>query len=110
MSERRIEMGMNPETNKLEPLHEKAVRDLVKEAKQAQGSKMLESFKAQLEGKESVLVRPDGSPVPKQWAVFRIGEKVVLKNYTFMIAGIGEHSLLLEPVGPVMVGQVDDDK
>ena len=61
---------MNPETNKMEPL------------------------KAQL----GELVRPDGSPVPKNWSIFKEGETFVLNNYTFRLAHIGESYIVLEPV------------
>ena len=45
------------------------------------------------------LCRPDGSPVPKHWPIFQVGESVVIKNYTFKVAYIGETAILFEPVG-----------
>lgn len=48
--------------------------------------------------KEDGLVRPDGSPVPKNWSIFKEGEKFVLNNYTFRLAHIGESYIVLEPV------------
>lgn len=52
----------------------------------------------------STLVLPDGKPIPSHWAVFTVGEQVVVKGYTFRVAYIGESTLLLEPVGPYVVG------
>jgi hypothetical protein len=51
------------------------------------------------------LVRPNGQPVPKHWSVFRVGEEVVIKDYTFKVAYIGESNILFEPVGPVVIGE-----
>ena len=51
------------------------------------------------------LFRPNGKPVPKHWSVFKAGEDVVIKNYTFKVAHIGESHILFEPVGPVMIGE-----
>ena len=45
------------------------------------------------------LLRPNGEPVPEHWTQFQIGECVVIKNYTFRVAYIGETSILFEPVG-----------
>ena len=49
------------------------------------------------------LLRPDGTPVPDHWCIFSVDEHVVIKGYTFVIRYIGETSILLEPVGPVLV-------
>ena len=77
---------MNPETNRFEELH-----DLVAE----------ESEDSLFPGiGESTFVRTDGSPVPKQWAVFGIGEVFVIKGYTFRVAYVGETAILFEPVAP----------
>ena len=73
-------MGMNPETNKLETL--------------------IDPF-----DDPTRLVRPNGEPVPKHWSVFKEGEELVVKNYTFRVAHIGEKHLLLEPVGIPAIGQ-----
>ena len=73
-------MGMNPDTNKLEALHE---------------------------GLTGKLLRPDGSEVPKHWSTFKLDEHVVVKGYTFRVAYIGESNILLEPVGPVVVGDAE---
>jgi len=55
----------------------------------------------------SKLVLPDGKPVPSHWAIFTEGEQVVVKGYTFRVAYIGETTLLLEPVGPYVIGDKD---
>lgn len=75
---------MNPETNKFEKLAEKLEweKDL-----------------------EKRLVRPNGEPVPKHWSVFAVSETVVIKNYTFRVAYIGESNILFEPVGQILVGE-----
>ena len=46
------------------------------------------------------LVLPNGSPVPKAWTTFTMGELVEIKGYTFRVAYIGETSVLFEPVKP----------
>lgn len=83
-------MGMNPETNKFEPLQP--------------GESKLEKAIAKLGGKiadyHAGLLRPDGSPVPIHWSVFKIGELVTIKDYTFRVAYIGESNILFEPVKP----------
>jgi hypothetical protein len=80
---------MNPKTNNFEPLTEVAMKA---------ASNALEPFQ---------LLRPDGSPVPKTWSVFQVGESVVIKGYTFKVAYIGESNILFEPVGPVEIGKVE---
>jgi hypothetical protein len=97
-------MGMNPDTNRFEEL-------ITGEEKEA-----LEKLKGEfdklgaIESMESAhLLRPNGEPVPKHWSVFKVGEDIVIKNYTFRVAYIGETSILFEPVGPVVVNH-DDPK
>lgn len=51
--------------------------------------------------RQQQLLRPDGTPVPKHWSTFQVGENVVIKDYTFKVAYIGESNILFEPVGPV---------
>ncbi len=93
-------MGMNPDTNRFEPLtdeqQEKANADHLDDLREALG---------QATGR---LLRPDGTEVPKHWSTFRLGEDVVIKGYTFRVAYIGEATLLLEPVGPVIVESADE--
>lgn len=51
------------------------------------------------------LLRPNGEPVPETWTKFQIGEEVVIKDYTFKVAYIGETAILFEPVGPIILGE-----
>lgn len=82
---------MNPETNKFEKL--KADVGLQ------------EKLDDQLSVIQNALVRPDGTPVPKHWSIFTEGEDVVVKDYTFKVAHIGESYLVLEPVGIPKIGK-----
>ena len=51
------------------------------------------------------LLRPNGEPVPEHWSQFRDGEHVEVKGYIFEVKCIGEKYMVLEPVGPVIIGQ-----
>ncbi|MDD5542920.1 MAG: hypothetical protein PHX83_07065 [Acidobacteriia bacterium] len=51
------------------------------------------------------LVRPNGEPVPKHWTQFTVGENVVIKDYTFKVAYVGETSILFEPVDARIIGE-----
>jgi hypothetical protein len=84
---------MNPDTNRLEAL-----------IAEVEESPALAALKEQLKTATGRLLRPDGSPVPAHWSTFQIGELVVIKNYTFRVAYIGETAILFEPVGPMVVG------
>lgn len=87
-------MGLNPETNKFEILTEgKPTIDQLEKAIKAGDLSVLPSTGL-------MLLRPDGSPVPKHWSVFKVGELVTIKNYTFRVAYIGESNILFEPVRP----------
>jgi len=91
---------MNPDTNRLEML--KLASDSGSEAEE----KLLDLINQQKKGEFHYdLVRPNGKPVPKHWSIFRIGEQVVVKDYTFKVAYVNESGLLLEPVGPVIIGE-----
>ena len=111
---------MNPKTNKFEQLH--TAEDDAKG--KAQAEEKIGDLKRQLEAaargdlavfdggtleKNTTLLRPDGTPVPKHWTIFAIGEHVVIKNYTFRVAYYNETSILFEPVGPVVVGEKDQN-
>ncbi len=87
-------MGMNPETNKFEKLSRPEFEELNK--------KLLKAGKVAMK----YLLRPDGSQVPKHWTTFQVGEEVDIKNYTFKVAYIGETSILFEPVGLPITGQL----
>ena len=65
---------MNPDTNRFEKLEEK--------------------------GPFGDFIRPDGSPVPKDWSVFTVGEEITIKDYLFRVTNIGDSAILFEPVGP----------
>lgn len=93
---------MNPETNRFEALHE---ADPGETATHRQNREVLERM---LKGAK--LVRPDGNPVPAHWTVFTVGEQVVIKDYTFKVAYVGETAILFEPVGPVVIGAVETTK
>ncbi|MCK9567578.1 hypothetical protein M0R72_01350 [Candidatus Pacearchaeota archaeon] len=90
---------MNPDTNQLEALREvfenKSVADQLRE-------QLIGIFDGDF---QSALIRPDGSKVPKHWAIFQVGELVVLKDYTFKIAYMNDGTIILEPVGPIEVGK-----
>lgn len=88
-------MGMNPETNKLEPLQLKELEAALDRAKKKQSAAELAEL--------GQLLRPDGTPVPKHWSIFVVGETYVINGYTFRCAYIGETNILFEPVGPVVV-------
>ena len=87
-------MALNPDTNKFEPLIEG--RPTIDELEKAiAAGRMTDLSPAGL-----VLLRPDGSLVPKSWTIFKIDELVVIKDYTFRVAYIGESNILFEPVRP----------
>jgi len=89
-------MGVNPGTNTIEQLESiEQASQFFKKAEKASGNKFVS---------KPMLLRPDGSPVPEHWPVFREGEEVVLKNYTFKVGYMGEKCLLLEPLGIVEIG------
>lgn len=94
---------MNPDTNKFEPLAEKASDEQLKNRHERRKEEALQRKLGKLT--RAQLVRPDGSPVPDHWSIFTVGEEVAIKNYTFKIVYIGETSILFEPVGPVIVGE-----
>lgn len=82
------EQLVNPDTNKFEML------------KETEETKQLEKVFREASNQ---LVRPNGEPVPKHWTQFQVGEHVVIKNYTFTVAYIGESVILFEPLGIVEV-------
>ena len=101
---------MNPDTNKFEPLRETTGDDLATKAEQLRrrlppkythAGEAAQQALAALGG--SLLLRPNGEPVPVTWTQFKVGETVVIKSYTFRVAYIGETAILFEPVGPVVV-------
>jgi hypothetical protein len=87
----------DPESNKIEPLN-----NLV--------NRILSSSLSEQQRQVTKLLRLDGTPVPETWSIFTVGEKVVIKNYTFKVGYIGESALLLEPVGPVLIGEGEGEE
>jgi len=85
---------MNPTTNKFEHLISEAYAEESLRAIQERGEKIVNS-----------LLRPNGEPVPEHWSVFIEGELVTIKNSTFKVAHIGESHMLLEPAGPLLLGE-----
>lgn len=103
---------MNPDTNKFEILREEEPKASPQTRRERRAEEALQrkldrvKYREDYGGKgDTQLVRPDGSPVPKHWSVFKVGEEIVIKNYTFKVAYIGETAILFEPVGPVIVGE-----
>lgn len=92
---------MNPKTNKFEPMFDPC--------KEPQGpiAVTLEGLDKGLPFIEdpNQLYRADGTRVPKTWSIFTVGEEIVVKNYRFTVAYIGESALLLEPAGPILIGE-----
>jgi len=93
---------MNPETNKFEKLKQS------KEAIELEHkfATMVKQDGMRLHNKE--LLRPDGTPVPKHWSIFKVDENYIINNYTFKCKYIGETSILFEPVGPIIIGGQND--
>lgn len=83
-------MAMNPDTNKMEEL---ALAQVIAQAEPAGGFVPVQ------------LVRPDGSPVPEHWSKYKVGEEVAVNGYRWAVAHLGEKHMLLEPLGPVLVGE-----
>lgn len=81
-------MALNRETNKIEPVTE--VDDALLAEKMARLQLQDDAF-------HPGIVRADGSPVPKTWALFKVGELVVLKDNTFKVAHFNESCVVLEP-------------
>ena len=98
---RRKEEEMNPETNKFEKLSAEPSKE------EQEGMDLLKKkFVKEVRRQEAVqLLRPNGEPVPKHWSIFKENEYVIVKDYTFKVAHIGESYLILEPVGPIEIGK-----
>ena len=95
---------MNPETNRFEELTPEMQESLRNQSKEME-RRVRQMQKRLMSGEPGTLLRPNGEPVPEHWSVFAVDDDVVIKNYTFRIKYIGETSMLLEPVGPVVVGE-----
>jgi hypothetical protein len=81
-------MAMNPDTGKLEKLTNIDQDELRKRIEDS-GETISKFFDG--------LIRPDGSPVPESWTLFKVGELVELKEHTFEIAHLGDNYIVLEP-------------
>lgn len=90
---------MNPNTGQFEKLSEAITEAYGKEA-EAQLGHHDRKRERRLAKSIANLVRPDGSPMPKHWTVYTVGELVAVKDWTFRVAHVGEGHLLLEPVTP----------
>ena len=89
---------MNPDTNRFEQLQQAFDGESVTHRQNR------EALERMLKGASSKLVRPNGEPVPAHWSTFTVGEHVVIKDYTFRVAYVGETNIMFEPVGPVVIG------
>lgn len=98
---------MDPDNNRFVPLREETPEEAQKQKRSNDFTRDLHAhFASTAKAKaEARLLRPDGSPVPEHWGIYTVGELVVLKAHTFRVAHIGEAHLLLEPVGPALVGE-----
>ncbi|KKM27771.1 hypothetical protein LCGC14_1571450 [marine sediment metagenome] len=104
---------MNPNTNRFEQLHgDDVVGDDANAAPHNQTQEQLRRLTQKAKQLDpallGMLLRPNGEPVPRHWSTFQVGEDVVIKDYTFRVKYVGETSILFEPVGPVLVGEIDD--
>ena len=105
---------MNPETNKFEHLRSDADQNEDPGEDQENLSR-LKRMVQRLGEQDNVgpkrtalqqsLLRPNGEPVPQHWTQFQVGECVVIKNYTFKVAYIGETAILFEPFGIPDLGE-----
>jgi hypothetical protein len=100
---------MNPETNKFELLRPDTDQDEDPGPEDiGRLQRMVQRLKEQDKNgprPTTTLLRPNGEPVPQHWTQFQIGECVVIKNYTFKVAYIGETAILFEPVGIPDLGE-----
>lgn len=93
---------MNPDTNRFEQLTEDPGSEEQQQAFEHAATEQLKRLVAQQNAGR--LIRPDGTEVPPHWSTFQVGEEVVIKDYTFKVAYIGETAILFEPVGIPIVG------
>ena len=52
-----------------------------------------------------LLLKPNGEPVPKHQLILKEGEEIVIKDYTYKVAHVGESYLVIEPIGPIIIGE-----
>lgn len=90
---------MNPDSNKFEELMR--TKEELEEL-----SKGKPSYQSALDNAlTESLLRPNGEPVPKHWSTFTVNDNVVINDYTFKIAHIGESYMVVEPVGIPNIGE-----
>lgn len=102
---------MNPDTNRFEKLREQEQRPQNRKERRAAAAVARSELMKEMKQRQDdyfTLLRPDGTPVPEHWSVFQVDEHVVVKNYTFKVAYMNEGTLVLEPVGPVIVGETPE--
>jgi hypothetical protein len=90
---------MNPETNKFELLRSDTNQSENPGPTDTATLGLIRKFVQQQQ-----LLRQNGEPVPQHWTQFQVGECVVIKNYTFKVAYIGETAILFEPIGIPDIG------
>lgn len=95
---------MNPDTNEFELLRSRLC-DLVPEDRGPVDCVKQQYLEMLEETGTNRLVRPSGEPVPSHWSVFTVGEKVVIKDYTFEVMDISKDRILFRPVGLSIVGE-----
>jgi len=96
---------VNPKSNKFEQLR-KADWAEQQEKMLSEQLRQITAAQEELVRGSHQLVRPNGEPVPKHWAVFTVGERVVLKDYTFEVVDISEDRILFKPMG-LAIGEAD---
>lgn len=62
-------------------------------------------FEAISENEVGELLRSDGSPVPPDRPVFKVGQTLTLRGYRWRVQGMGDSTLTLEAVGPLSKSQ-----
>lgn len=84
---------MNPEICRFEPLHTRDTGTALERLQQMETA-----------GARGGLLRPDGSPVPEHWTILTVGERVEVRGISFEVRDISTDRLILEPVGPALIG------
>jgi hypothetical protein len=79
-------------------------KETVKECMKNADKMFTDFFKGEMKPlHKTSIIAPNGKPVPEHLSRFTVGEKVVIKGYTFKVAYVGETSVLFEPIGPVLI-------
>ena len=80
-------MGMNPETGEF------------KSAVPVDDKEMAKKL-AKLTGAMQELVYADGTPIPNHHIIFKVNERIVVKDHTFEVVYIGAGEIVIKPVKP----------